>query len=100
MEPKPGWEVTSGLRLETVPVRVDDLTTLLCLACRRPLDVHQPDAALPDRMLATCAYCKGWHVIERAPDGATALVALLPDLATLRAEEAARARAKRGRGTK
>ena len=100
MEPKPDREVASGLKLETIPVRLDDLTSLLCLACRRPLDVHQPDAALPDRMLATCAYCKGWHVVERVPDGVTAVMALLPDLATLHADEAARVRPKRDRGTK
>jgi hypothetical protein len=80
MEPKPGREVAFTLRCETIPVSLDGMTTFLCLECRKPLDVHQPDADLPDRMLATCDDCKGWHLIDYKPDGRAALVALLPDL--------------------
>jgi hypothetical protein len=50
MEPKPGREATLALRDEIIPTRPDGLTPFLCLDCRRQLDVHQPDADLPDRM--------------------------------------------------
>jgi hypothetical protein len=92
MEPKPGREATLALRFEIVPTSPDVLTSFLCLGCRGLLDVHQPDAHLPDRMLATCEHCKGWHVVEYATDGKTVLVALLPDLTPLRPAEPARRR--------
>jgi hypothetical protein len=96
MEPKPGREATLALRYEIIPTRPDGLTPFLCLDCRRQLDVHQPDADLPDRMLATCEHCKGWHLVEWSTDGKTVVVALLSDLTPLRAAEPARASRRRG----
>jgi hypothetical protein len=85
MEPKTRHEVTLTLIYEIVPVWPEGQTELLCLICGKPLDVHQPDADLPERMLATCEDCKGWHLVEYVPDGAEAVVAALPNLAAARA---------------
>jgi len=35
-----------------------------CPNCGAGLDLHQPDAGLPGRLLATCAACKSWYVAE------------------------------------
>jgi hypothetical protein len=85
MEPKIRQEVTLTLLFEIIPVWPDGQTEFLCLVCSKPLDVHQPDADLPERMLATCEDCKGWHLVEYVPDGAKAVVTALPDLAVARA---------------
>jgi hypothetical protein len=96
VEPKPGREAAVSLQYEIVSTSPDSLTSLFCLGCRSVLDVHQPDADLPDRMLATCAHCKGWHVVQWATDGKTVLMALLPDLASLRPARPARVPRRRG----
>ena len=70
MEPKPGRKASFTLKDETAPVTPDGMTTFQCLECRRPLDIHQPNAELPDRMLATCDECKCWHLIDYQPGGA------------------------------
>lgn len=33
-----------------------------CPACEGVLTLHQPDADLPDRLLATCEECKSWYL--------------------------------------
>jgi hypothetical protein len=81
----PARELTVGLKLATVPVSPDDLPSIACLSCGTPLDVHQPDAELPDRMLATCDVCKGWHLLDRAADAGEVVLALLPDPGAFRA---------------
>ena len=96
MEPKPAREADLALRYEIISTSPDSLASFICLGCRGLLDVHQPDAGLPDRMLATCEHCKGWHVIESASDGKTALVALLPALASLHAPGPSRPSRRRG----
>ena len=50
-----------------------------CLNCQKRLDVHQPDADLPYRMLATCEACKSWHVVHCDPIEPRALITLLPE---------------------
>ena len=47
-----------------------------CPRCEGWLTLHQPDADLPDRLLATCSECKSWFL---ASSDATAL-ARLPEL--------------------
>ena len=42
---------------------VDSLANIHCLACAGPLDFHQPDPDLPQRMLGTCDSCKTWYLI-------------------------------------
>ena len=47
------------------------------LALRAPLDIHQPDSALPNHMLTTCE-CRTWHLIGSQTGAPTTFVALLP----------------------
>ncbi len=35
-----------------------------CRHCGVELDLHQPDAELSERLLATCVVCKTWYLIE------------------------------------
>ena len=58
----------------------DDLGALACPGCRGALSLLQPDQAAPDRLLAVCADCRGWLLIDRT---AGALVRL-PDGQALR----------------
>jgi hypothetical protein len=46
-----------------------------CGTCDVPLDIHQPDPDLPDRLLGTCRVCKAWWLL----DGEAELMARLPD---------------------
>jgi hypothetical protein len=78
MDPNPDREVFISLRFMTVPVPADGLAAVPCLNCQRPLEIHQPDSDLPDRMLATCEECKCWYLIESNPEGTEAVVVLLP----------------------
>jgi hypothetical protein len=40
-----------------------------CLACGEPLEFHQPDLDLPDRLLGICLACKVWFLIQLDIDG-------------------------------
>jgi uncharacterized protein YbaR (Trm112 family) len=51
-----------------------------CPECRSPLEFHQPDEGLPDRLLGTCPGCHRWYVL----DVEARLMALLPDEDDLR----------------
>jgi hypothetical protein len=35
-----------------------------CGRCGSSLELHQPDADLPNRLLGTCPACKAWYVVE------------------------------------
>jgi hypothetical protein len=58
-----------------VPVPAAPIGESTCDTCGAPLDVHQPDADLPDRLLGTCQGCKAWWLL----DGEAGLMARLPD---------------------
>ena len=74
----PDQEISVTLRCSRVLIHPDG-TSLQCLSCGKTLDVHQPDADLPYRMLATCEACKGWHVVDCDREGMHALLMLLPE---------------------
>ncbi len=52
-----------------------DLSGVACPACRGSLVFHQPDARLPDRLIATCETCPAWFLL----DAAFAVLIRLPD---------------------
>jgi hypothetical protein len=35
-----------------------------CPVCGSELELHQPDADLPDRLLGICGACKSWFLVE------------------------------------
>jgi len=84
MELNSGRVVAVSLRLQAVPNPPDGLTPTACLHCGASLEIHQPDASMPERMLATCESCKAWHLIECGPEIDPTVVVLLPGGAALR----------------
>lgn len=82
-----GREVSVSLRVTTLPVRHDGQFPLTCLNCRNTLNVHQPDAQMPDRMLATCDDCKAWHLVDADPSAGDILVVLLPGTTPFRTND-------------
>ncbi len=53
----------------------DHLSAVECPTCRGTLSLHQPDQALPDRLVAACHGCRGWLLI----DVTEAIIVRLPD---------------------
>lgn len=55
--------------------------------CGEPLDVHQPEADSPSRLLGTCYDCGLWYLID-LPDAATGslLLTKLPEADELKPE--------------
>ena len=78
MEPIAARVVVVSLRSVDVPVHPDGISPVRCLSCGHSLDIHQPDADLPYRMLATCDACKCWHLVDCDPDVSCALLTMLP----------------------
>jgi hypothetical protein len=54
-----------------------------CPDCHEALELHQPDATDPDRLLGTCAECSKWFILVATPTGDRALVLRLPTSAEL-----------------
>jgi hypothetical protein len=79
MRPMSSREVVVSLHCVSLPVLPDGLWPVSCLNCQKTLDVHQPDADLPYRMLATCPECKRWHLVDCDPEAPHARITLLPD---------------------
>ncbi len=76
----------SKVRRGSIPVVLDTasfpaserLSDIQCLGCESPLDFHQPDPDLPDRMLGTCDSCKSWYLLDFGNGGLEALLTRLP----------------------
>lgn len=70
-----------NIPVELIPIRVqlDKIQSLRCLSCRRMMDLHQPDAGFPERMLWTCNHCGTWYLMDLAPDKPEAVLVSLPD---------------------
>jgi hypothetical protein len=47
--------------------------TLACPHCESPLQLHQPDPELADRLLATCDECKSWFLANSKANALTLL---------------------------
>ena len=58
----------------------DEQNPLFCTYCGSPLEVHQPDADLPYKMLATCDDCHVWFLVSSEPDSDEALMIELPEV--------------------
>lgn len=80
METNPVREVSVKIVCTTVKVDPDGPIAVNCLGCRNSLEIHQPDADLPERMLATCNECETWHIIECLAGSDYAVVIGLPTI--------------------
>ena len=63
-------------RFSSLPEDLDDGG---CLACKGPLDLHQPDVGSPDRMVGVCMKCGRWYLLDSIAGTDEALMVLLPD---------------------
>jgi hypothetical protein len=61
-----------------VPVLAEDgeAAGIACPDCGGLMELHQPDAEIPDRLLGTCVACRRWVAIEFGAVGGTLMVAL------------------------
>lgn len=77
-------EAVFTLRPVTLPVGPVGLSALPCQNCHEPLDIHQPDPDLPERMLATCPACRDWYLVDYLVNETDVIVLSLPDIAVFR----------------
>jgi hypothetical protein len=49
---------------------------LACPSCQSFLEIHQPDPALPERLLGTCTHCQAWTLVDVGDDGQIRLTPL------------------------
>ncbi|MGC8639597.1 MAG: hypothetical protein ACP5XB_06925 [Isosphaeraceae bacterium] len=55
-----------------------------CPHCCHPLDLHQPDESVPEKLLATCDLCSQWFfLIEIGKHGREVLLLELPALSVI-----------------
>ncbi len=71
------------LMLDVVPEAAQEPFGWRCPRCREELELHQPDAANPDRLLGTCGACGRWYVVDALSESQS-LLAQIPDQAELR----------------
>jgi hypothetical protein len=64
------------LRFSTLP---EDSGGGRCVGCDIYLDLHQPDAGLPERLVGICESCRRWYVIDMIPETDEAVMVLLPE---------------------
>lgn len=69
-------------------VDLGDLCGTECPVCDGHMEIHQPDARRPDRLLGTCEDCSIWCLIDLATDTTMILFDAAPTtLSLVRAEE-------------
>ena len=90
-------EFSVKLRLKVVPHSADGYPVFHCLCCRGSLELHQPDADLPERMLATCPGCHAWHIVT-CPAAAEHVIVVLPDPSSLASQAPDLTRPRRRKG--
>ena len=44
--------------------RLQDVLEVRCTKCESPLELHQPDQGLPERLLGTCEDCYAWYLMD------------------------------------
>ncbi len=71
-------ERTATVVVRTLNLVEQPLATIHCLQCDEPLEIHQPDAAFPERMLGTCDHCHRWYLWDFDPNSDEAVMVLLP----------------------
>jgi hypothetical protein len=60
----------------------DVLSEIVCPDCEGHTIIHQPDEALPDRLLATCPSCTAWFLLHAA----AGVMVRLPEEGALRSD--------------
>jgi hypothetical protein len=73
---------------EAIPLAITSqgIEAARCRDCESTLAIHQPDEGAPEHLLATCAGCGRWYLIEIMGDGTLAFLIDLPNIALFRTE--------------
>ena len=79
-------ELLAKFRLKVVPHSIEGYPDFKCLCCGHSLEFHQPDADLPERILATCPECHAWHIVT-CPATAEHVIVVLPDISSLASQD-------------
>jgi hypothetical protein len=82
-------QTTIRVGLSRISLHADDIGMRLCPNCAHPMDLHQPDSGLPERMLWTCNHCATWYLMDINAVGSDAVLVCLPDHGHFRAAIAA-----------
>ena len=56
--------VVLSMDLTVLTVVPDGLNCISCQTCGSSLNLHQPEADLPNRLLGTCDHCGVWYLID------------------------------------
>lgn len=72
-------EQAVSLRFARLPIPPDGPINIDCLNCETPIEIHQPDSELPERMLGTCENCRTWYLVECDPNTGQAVLIQIPD---------------------
>ena len=83
MEPNQGRKIAMTLSVMSITLCQDGQSSFLCTHCDSPVEIHQPDADLPYRMLGTCDHCHAWYLLTTDSGEDRALVIELPDSSQL-----------------
>ena len=75
----PPIESSIPVSISLISLHADDTTALRCPACAVSMELHQPDAGYPDRMLWTCEHCGTWFLMDITPGQHEAVLVCLPD---------------------
>ena len=68
-----------SLAMARFPTLCDNLSQILCMSCATSLDLHQPNAGFPDRLLGICPECQRWHILDLMPDEDEAVIVSVPE---------------------
>jgi hypothetical protein len=75
----PPIESSIPVKITLISLHADHISTLRCPACSESMELHQPDAGFPERMLWTCERCGTWFLMDLSPDKPEAVLVCLPD---------------------
>ena len=81
----PKLDATILVTLSVISIQGDDNESRSCPACKKAMQLHQPDSGFPERMLWTCEHCGTWFLMDLIPDSHEAVMVCLPDEGFFRA---------------
>src|SRR5438067_1038088 len=78
-------QMTIEWNVSTLTISSEGLETPQCRECQTALNVHQPDEDRPEQLLATCARCGTWYLIELGKRKTEAFMFDLPNVTLIHA---------------
>ena len=67
------------VRVTVIHITPELIGSAECPSCGRPMQLHQPEIGMPERMLWTCGLCGDWFLMDVCPGGHEAVLVSLPD---------------------